>query len=88
MVGHNGHCLGKVRTERLQKAARTMIIGTMRATPTKVLEMLLDWPTLGTAVKSVALMAAYRLPRPDLRNPGREHNQTWAKAYKWTVNSL
>ncbi len=34
--------------------------GAMRTTPTKVLEMFLDLPTLGTAVESAALMAAHR----------------------------
>ncbi len=53
-----------------------------RTTPTKVLEMLLDLPTLGTVVESAALMAAYRLPRPDPRNIKIGHNRIWAKADK------
>ncbi len=57
-----------------------MITGAMKTTPTKVLEMLLDLPTLGTAVESAVLMAAYRLPRPDMRNLGIVHNQIRAKA--------
>ncbi len=34
-----------------------MITGAMRTTPTKVLEMLLDLPTLEVEVESTALMA-------------------------------
>ncbi len=51
----------------------------MRTIPTKVLEMLLDLPSLETAVESAALMA-YCLPRPDLRNLRIGHNLIWAKA--------
>ncbi len=51
-----------------------------RTTPTKVLEMFLDLPTLGPAVESVTLMAAYRLPRPNPKNLGMGHNRIWAKA--------
>ncbi len=49
--------------ERLQRSAYIMITGAMRTTPTKVLEKFLDLPTVGTAVESAALMAAYRLLR-------------------------
>ncbi len=59
-----------------------MITGAMRTTPTKVLKMLLDLLTFGMAVESAALMAAYRLPRPDPRNLGIGHNRIWAKADK------
>ncbi len=59
-----------------------MITGAMRTTPTKVLEMLFDLSTLRTAVESTALMAAYRLPRPDLRNLGIGDNRNWAKTDK------
>ncbi len=62
-----------------------MITGTVRTTPTKVLEMFLDLPTFGTAVESAALMAAYRLPRPNPRNVGIGHNRIWTKSYN--VNS-
>ncbi len=44
--------------------------------------MLLDLPTLGTAMESAALMTAYRLLRPDPRNIGVGHNRIWAKADK------
>ncbi len=54
----------------------------MRRTPTKALVMFLDLPTLGMAVESATLMAAYRLPRSDLRNLGIGHNWIWAKAHK------
>ncbi len=82
MVGHDGHYHARSELERLQRAACTMITGEMRTTLTKVLEMLLDLPILGTGVESVALMAAYCLPRPDLRNLGIGHNQIWAKVDK------
>ncbi len=65
--------------ENLQRATCTMITGVMRTTPTTVF---LDLPTLRTAVEYAALMAAYRLPRPDPRNLGIEHNRIWAKTDK------
>ncbi len=74
--------LVRSKLEHLQKAACVMITGAMRTTLTKVLEMLLDLPTLGTAVESAAQMAAYCLPRPDPRNLGIGHDQIWAKADK------
>ncbi len=67
--------LARSELERLQKAACTMVTGAMKMTPTKVLEMLLDLPTLGMAAESAVLMTAYRLPRPDPRNLGTGHNQ-------------
>ncbi len=75
------------KLERLQRTACIMITEAMRTTPTKVLEMLLDLPTLkmAPAVESTALTASYRLPRPDLRNLGIGHNWICAKADK--VNS-
>ncbi len=57
-----------------------MITVAMRTTPTKVLEMFLDLPTLGTVVESTSLMAAYRLLRPDPKNLGIGHNRIWVKA--------
>ncbi len=59
-----------------------MITGAMRTTPTKVLEMFLDLSTLETAVDSAALMAAYRLPRPNPKKLGIRHNRIWGKADK------
>ncbi len=41
--------------------------------------MLSDLPTLGMAVKSVALKATYHLSWSDPRNLGVEHNRIWAK---------
>ncbi len=82
MVGHNGHCPGKVRTGTSAEDQCTTITGAMRITPIKVLEMLLDPPPLGMAVEFAALMAAYRLPRPDPRNLRIGHNRIWAKADK------
>ncbi len=61
--------------ERLQRAACIMIIRAMRTTPTKVLEMFM-------AVESAALMVAYRLPRPNLKNLGIGHSRIWVKADK------
>ncbi len=66
----------------LQRAACIMIKGAMRTTPTKVQEMFLDLPTLETVVESAALMAVYRLPRPNPKNLGIGHNRIWAKADK------
>ncbi len=54
----------------------------MRTIPTKVLEMLLDPPTLRTAVESTVLMAAYCQPWPDLQNLRIGHNRISAKADK------
>ncbi len=62
--------LSRFALEHLQRTACIMIKGTMRTTPTKVLEVFLDLPTFGTTVESAVLMAAYRLPRPDPRNLG------------------
>ncbi len=73
--------LARSELERLQRVA-CIIASTMRKTQTKVLKMLLDLPTMGTVVESAALMAAYRLPRPDPKNLGTGHNRTWAKADK------
>ncbi len=60
--------LARSERERLQRAESIMITGAMRTTPTKVLEMFLDLPTLGMGVEFAALMAAYRLPRSNLKN--------------------
>ncbi len=38
--------------------------------------------TLGTVMESAALMAAYRLPRPNPKNLGIGHNRIWAAAHK------
>ncbi len=62
--------LARSELEHLQRAACTSITDEMRTTPTKVLEMLLDLPTLGMAVESAALKSAYHLPRLDPRNLG------------------
>ncbi len=74
--------LTRSELERLQRTACITIIGAMRTTPAKVLEMFLDLPTLATVVESAALMAAYRLPRPNPRNLGIGHNWIWVKADK------
>ncbi len=74
--------LTRSELERLQNAACIMITGEMRTTPTKVLEMFLDLPTLETAVESAALMAAYCLPRPNPENLGIGRNRSWVKADK------
>ncbi len=42
----------------------------------------MDLPTLEMAVESAALMAAYRLPRPNPKNLGVGHNRIWVKADK------
>ncbi len=74
--------LTRYELEYLQRAACIMITGAIRTTPTKVLEMFLDLPTLGMAVESAAFMAAYRLPRPNPKNVRIGHNRIWAKANK------
>ncbi len=68
--------------EHMQRAARIMIVGETRTPPTKVLEMFLDLPTLGTAMVSTAPMAAYRLPSLDPSNLEIGHIWIWAKAVK------
>ncbi len=74
--------------EHLQRVTCTMIIGPMKTTPTKVLEMHLDLPTLGTMMESVTLMAVYHLPRPDPRNLGIDIIGSGQKQIKWTVSSI
>ncbi len=59
-----------------------MIIGVMRRTPTKALEMFLDLPTLGMVVEAAALMAVYQLPRPNLTTPEIKQNRMWIQADK------
>ncbi len=71
-----------VRAGRLQRAACIMITEAMRTTPTKVLEMFLDLPTLGMAVEFTAPISTYLLPRPNTKNLEIGHNQIWAKADK------
>ncbi len=65
---------------RVQRATYIMITRAMRTTPTKVLEMFLDLPTLRTAKESVALMAAYSLRRPNSKNLGIGHYRIWTRA--------
>ncbi len=71
--------LVKYELERLQRAAYIMITGAMRQTSTNVFEMILHLPSLGMAVEAAALMAAYRLPRPNPKNLEIGDNRTWAK---------
>ncbi len=73
--------LARSELERLRRAACIMITGAMRKTTTKML-MFLDLPTLGTAMEFAALMVAYHLPRPHLKNLGMGHNWIWGKADK------
>ncbi len=74
--------LARSELERLQRATCIMITEAMRTTPTKVLEMFLDLPTLRMAIESTALMDAYSLSRPNPKNLGIGHNRIWAKADK------
>ncbi len=67
--------MARSKLKRLQRAACIMITRVMRTTATKVLETFLDLPTLGMAVASAALMAAYRLLRPTSKNLRIRHNQ-------------
>ncbi len=64
------------------KPVRPVTKGGHGTTPTKGLETFLNLPTLGMAVESAALMAAYRLLRRNLKNLGVGHNQIWVKADK------
>ncbi len=80
--------LARFELERLQMAASIMIQGAMRTTPTKVLEMLLDLPTLGTVVESAALMAAYCLLRPDPRNLRTDIIVSGQMRVKWIIGSV
>ncbi len=72
--------LARSKLERLQSVASTMITGAMKTTPTKVLETLLDLPTLGMAVESAALMAAYNLPRTGPWKLGIGHKSDLSKS--------
>ncbi len=74
------------KLKRQQRAAYTMITWAMRTAPTKLLEMLLDLPTLGTGVGSVTQMVAYSLPRPDSRNLEIGHNRIRVKIDKMGRN--
>ncbi len=74
--------LARSKLERLRRAACIMISAAMRTTPTKVLEMFWNLPTLRMAVAAAALMAAYRLLRPNSKNIGIRHNQIWVKSDK------
>ncbi len=65
--------LKRFELECLQRAVCIMITGAMITTPIKVPDMLLDLKTFGTAAEFAALIAAYRLPRLDLRNLGTGH---------------
>ncbi len=80
--------LARTEPERLQRTAYIMITGATRTTPTKVLEMFLDLTTLGMAVESAALIAAYHLLRPNPGNLGIGHNRIWAKADKMDKFSM
>ncbi len=74
--------LKRSELESLLRAACVMVTGAMRTTPTKVLEKFSDLPTLGKAVESAALTAAYHLPRQNPKNLGMGHNRIWEKADK------
>ncbi len=77
-VGQNGRSLGNVQAG-IQRAVCIMIAGAMRTTPTNVLEMFLDLSSLGTTMKSVALMATYCLLGPNPKTPEIRHHRVWAK---------
>ncbi len=70
------------KLQLLQRTARIMITGAMRTTPTKVMEMLLDLPTLSTMVQVAALIATYHLPRPNQKYLEMGHDTIWKKAEK------
>ncbi len=54
----------------------------------QVLEMHLDQPTFGRAVASAALITAYHLPRPYLRNLGIGHNGICVKVDKMDIKFI
>ncbi len=70
MVGHNGHCPGKVQTET---SAEDRMHYDHRGNENNSNKCAGD--ALGSAMESAVLMAAYRLLRPDLRNLGIGHNR-------------
>ncbi len=88
MVGQNGHCLGKVRAGTPAESHVYLDHRAMKMTSTKVLETFLDLPTLGRTVEFSALMAAYRLLRPDLKHLGMGRNRIWVKADKMDKFSM
>ncbi len=74
-MGQNGYGLDKIQVGNMSTRP-------MRTTLTKMLEKFLDLPSLGTTVESAALMAAYRLQRPNPKNLEIGHNQIWTEANK------
>ncbi len=72
--------LTRSELDRRLRAAGVTITGAMRTTPTKMLEILLDLPQLGTVVEAVALAAACRLRRPNQNALKIGHSRIWIKA--------
>ncbi len=70
--------LTRSKLVRLQRAACIMITGAMRTTPTKVLKMFLDLPTLVCSTDGSILSTETKSKKPR----GIGHNRIWAKANK------
>ncbi len=70
----------RMELQRLQRTVCIMITGTMRTTPTKVMEMLLDLPTLNTMVKIASSTTAYHFQRPDQKVLETGHGRICKKA--------
>ncbi len=67
--------------ECLQRAACIMITGAMRTTPSEVLEMFLDLPTLRAAVVC-STDGSIPPAKTKSENLRMEHNRIWVKADK------
>ncbi len=73
MVEQNGDALARLEL-RLRRATCVMITKVRRTTLTKGLEMLLDLPQFGTVIEAEAVVATYRLSRPNQRALKIGHN--------------
>ncbi len=81
MVGHNGHCLGKVRTGMSAEGRMHYDeTGNENNSNKSAGDALGSANTQNGGRVSAALMAAYRLPRPDPRNLRIGHNWIWIKS--------
>ncbi len=68
-VGQNGDCFGKIRLDRLQKAACVMITEAMRTTPIQVQKVLLDLPQLDTVIEATTAYSSVSPSKIKLKGP-------------------
>ncbi len=89
MLGHNGHCLGKVQNCLGKVQTGMSVEGCMHYDhkgnenkSNKSAGVALGSTHTWNSMESAALMATFRLSRPDLRNLGIRRNRIWAKVDK------